>query len=404
MIHLLRLLFSVLFLLVCSLPTSSRASTEERDPPSPFSVLFENGIKFEDSSRIFSSTLRFRIQNRADFLVQQIDDPENLELNTEWQVRRARLRFNGHLVDPRLRYSLQLSFSRRDQDWDESQFPHVLRDAMVFYDITPSWQVSFGQGKLPGNRQRVVSSGELQFVDRSIVNAAFNIDRDFGFQTQYRANLGERARAILKGSVTSGEGRNRSVKNDGRLFTVGRVEVLPMGEFQNNGDYYESDLAFESDLKLSLALTYASLAGAARANGTVGEIFTTTGAEGDPWARRDQQVLFLDAMAKWEGFSLLTEYARRWSLVPEINDSQSLLVGSGLNFQFGKMISERREFAFRFATVTPDPVSKRDHDEIRDWAVVFNQFLNGHRVKLQSEVGLQERRQAYLRLQVELGI
>jgi hypothetical protein len=38
----------------------------------------------------------------------------------------------------------------------------------------------FGQTKLPGNNQRVVSSGSLEFTDRTINNSRFNIDRDFG--------------------------------------------------------------------------------------------------------------------------------------------------------------------------------------------------------------------------------
>jgi hypothetical protein len=39
-----------------------------------------------------------------------------------------------------------------------------------------------GQTKLPGNNQRVVSSGSLEFTDRTINNSRFNIDRDFVFR------------------------------------------------------------------------------------------------------------------------------------------------------------------------------------------------------------------------------
>jgi hypothetical protein len=44
----------------------------------------------------------------------------------------------------------------------------------------PTKIVGFGQTKLPGNNQRVVSSGSLEFTDRTINNSRFNIDRDFG--------------------------------------------------------------------------------------------------------------------------------------------------------------------------------------------------------------------------------
>jgi hypothetical protein len=43
----------------------------------------------------------------------------------------------------------------------------------------------FGQTKLPGNNQRVVSSGSLEFTDRTINNSRFNIDRDFGLFLDY---------------------------------------------------------------------------------------------------------------------------------------------------------------------------------------------------------------------------
>ena len=63
-------------------------------------------------------------------------------------------------------------------------------DAVLKNHINENWSLWFGQTKLPGNRERVYSSQELQFVDRSLVNARFNLDRDVGVQTisqgQYR--------------------------------------------------------------------------------------------------------------------------------------------------------------------------------------------------------------------------
>jgi hypothetical protein len=50
----------------------------------------------------------------------------------------------------------------------------------VLYKPTKNWTIGFGQTKLPGNNQRVVSSGSLEFTDRTINNSRFNIDRDFG--------------------------------------------------------------------------------------------------------------------------------------------------------------------------------------------------------------------------------
>ena len=135
----------------------------------------------------FSVGLRFRIQNRAGFVFSEMADGSWALTTSEFRVRRLRLRLDGFVLNPKWAYAVQLSFSRADQDWDNSKVPNVLRDAMVFYRPNKRLTFAFGQGKLPGNRQRVVSSGEQQFADRSIVNATFNIDRDFGFHTTWIA-------------------------------------------------------------------------------------------------------------------------------------------------------------------------------------------------------------------------
>jgi hypothetical protein len=44
-------------------------------------------------------------------------------------VRRFRLRFEGHLLSPKLEYKLQLSFSKRDMDLDSGD-PQIVRDAV----------------------------------------------------------------------------------------------------------------------------------------------------------------------------------------------------------------------------------------------------------------------------------
>lgn len=387
-------------------PNGQRATFTgaETGDAGPFhEVVFTQGVGFRNPENTISVNMRFRIQNRADFFFDQTDRPNAPDLRTEWQTRRARLRFNGHVVNPRFRYTLQLSFSSADQDWDNARVPNVLRDAMLTYDVTPAWQVGFGQGKLPGNRQRVVSSGDLQFVDRSTLNARFNIDRDFGFQTQYTLELGEQL-VIAKGAITSGESRNRNVRNENNPVTTARLEYLPFGKFERNGDYFESDLAFETTPKLSIGVSAATMAGAPRENGTIGAIFTTTGQQGGTTARRTQEVQFADLMFKYRGFSVLAEWAHRRAENPIVNEKQAVLNGWATNVQVGQMLTSQDEIAVRHSLIEPEDEVRAIHRRTQDWAMVYNRFLNGHRTKLQGEIGLQEAREAYARLQFELGI
>lgn len=385
-------------------PKTEPISSAELGDAGPFeAVRFGSGWEFRTADGKNMLALRFRMQNRADVIHTVDPAPGTPEWAHEMQVRRMRVRLNGHVVDPKLRYLVQLSFSRRDMDWDASQQPNVLRDAMITYDVLPNWQVGFGQGKLPGNRQRVVSSGDLQFVDRSIVNAAFNVDRDFGFQTQYRAKLGDQL-LIAKAAVISGEGRNGNARSDGRLATAARVEWLPFGEFSRSGDYFESDLAREPSPKLSIGYAYAAFPGTYRANGTVGTFFTEDGTRSGTPARTDMDLHFADAVFKWQGWSAYVEWARRDATRVIMNSKQAALEGQGYNVQLGRMVSDDKEVALKHSAVLPRGLSVGRYSEDRDWAAVFNWFVNGHRVKLQGEVGLIEAKSQYARFQVELGI
>jgi hypothetical protein len=121
-----------------------------------------------------------RIQNRIGAIFTENENGKWELTDSEFRARRVRLRLDGFVFDPKWTYALQLSFTRADQDWDVSNVPNILRDSMIFYRPNKHWTIGFGQCKLPGNRQRVISSGEQQFTDRSLVNSTFNIDRDFG--------------------------------------------------------------------------------------------------------------------------------------------------------------------------------------------------------------------------------
>jgi phosphate-selective porin OprO and OprP len=382
-------------------PTLASAELGDASPFTP--VTFGDGIEFYLPRSRFRMNLRFRMQNLADFNLMDNSPPNASAHEFDWAVRRLRMRMNGTVISPRLQYLLQLSFSRDDQNWDESQVPNVIRDAMIMYQVSDRWQLAFGQGKLPGNRQRVVSSGDQQFVDRSLVNQYFNIDRDFGFQARWSKQWRE---DVLRWNVaiTSGMGRNRSVPADHRLFYTTRLEWLPNGEFSQNGDYFESDLAFEQKLKMSFAITSAFLDGAARNNGTVGPYFFLPPPENDQLARKSPWVHYADALFKWRGTSLYLEWVTRQLSQPQVSPQQAFLVGQGFNVQLGKMVSQNIELTARHSAILPQQSVEDLYPRLRQWVVGTNYFLNGHRVKLQANMGRTEGIDHFIRLQMELGI
>ncbi len=97
---------------------------------------------------------------------------------------------------------------------------------MIKWNFYGNFELWAGQTKLPGNVERVVSSGDLQLIDRSLPNSRFNIDRDMGIQLRHHFQAGSfslgKICAIPKerGNITEG--------NEGGLQYTGRIEVHPL--------------------------------------------------------------------------------------------------------------------------------------------------------------------------------
>ena len=106
---------------------------------------------------------------------------ESVEQN--FLVRRSRLKFDGFAYSPKLRYKVELGLSNRDMsggnDFNRNT-PRYILDAVIMWEFAKNWELWAGQTKLPGNIERVISSGDLQLIDRSLLNSRFTLDRDMG--------------------------------------------------------------------------------------------------------------------------------------------------------------------------------------------------------------------------------
>ncbi|MCH5597350.1 porin [Niabella ginsengisoli] len=173
----------------------------------------DKGLQFKKGEN-FLLNFRFRTQLRAGYF-SRLDD-EN-EPGFEAIVRRMRLRFEGHLLSPKLEYKIQLSFANRDMDL-ESGAPQIVRDAVFYYKPNSFWSFGMGQTKLPGNRERVNSSGELQMPDRSIANGEFTVDRDFGIFVDRDFEIKKHV-IQLRTAISTGEGRGQLKTDDGLAYT-----------------------------------------------------------------------------------------------------------------------------------------------------------------------------------------
>ncbi len=372
--------------------------------PSPY-FTYGSGLGMISPDSLFMLNIRFRMQNRAAFTT--VDENDLSIDQVEARVRRLRLRFEGFIYTPKLYYLIQLAFSRADMDYDDTGFPNVIRDAMVIYRFNERFAIGLGQTKLPGNRQRVNSSGDLQLPDRSIVNSTFNIDRDFGAQVYYNNNI-QGFHYVLRGAISSGDGRNINASDRGLAYT-GRLELLPLGRFTNGGDYFEGDLVRESKPKISVGLTLTSNQDAIRTGGQLGTFL---------YEPRDIETRMLDFLYKHNGWSLSTEFLKRTSPNPLTQntdgDIRYVYAGHGENYQASYLFKKNYELTGRFSRVRPDAPIQLFEEEVKQYTLGATKYIRGHRLKLQADVTYEQNHwlqdtntdlnRWQFRLQIEAGI
>ena len=325
-------------------------------------------------------------------------------------VRRARLKFSGFAYSPKLKYKLELGLSNRDIGKASSftnEAPKYILDAVVKWNFSGNFVLWFGQTKLPGNRERVISSGDLQQVDRSLLNSRFNIDRDMGFQLRHHFNLTDTFIVKEMFAVSQGEGRNITTGNLGGHQYTSRVELLPFGKFASKGDYRGSDLKFEPTPKLALGFTYDFNNDAVKNRSNQGSYMTNdTG-----FYSTNISTVFVDAMYKHRGFSVMAEYAYRDAEDAFAKNSDGTLtgdlvqVGNALNLQTGYLLSKTLEISGRYTNIDWDSDITGKGAE-NQYTLGLSKYIVGHKLKVQTDVSYldlaSKTNQFMYRLQVDI--
>ena len=244
----------------------------------------------------------------------------------------------------------------------------------------------------------VISSANLQLVDRSLLNSLFNIDRDIGFQLRHHIELTDSfiIREIF--AFSQGEGRNFTTGNLGGHQYTGRIELLPFGYFTNKGDYFGSDLAREQQPKLMLGATYDYNDNAVRNRSNMGRyMITDTG-----FYETSIQTLFVDAMFKYRGFSFMAEYASRAADDPiAVNSDGSptgvvVQEGDAVNLQTGYLFKNNWEIAGRFSHIALNENVTGTGPQSQ-YTLGVSKYIVGHKLKVQTDLN-------YLDLDNDTGV
>lgn len=267
-----------------------------------FSFKPGRGFELATADGRYALTIRARVQVRYD-----LEHPNAPGRPVEHliQVRRARLQLAGNVFGQHNHYYVQFGFSPRDMlrglPDDSPALRYVpVRDARLEFTYLRDFTIWLGQMKVPFSQQRVISSGNLQLVDRSLANEEFNLDRDVGVQVRSEdlAGVGRLKYAL---GVFLGDGRNAfELTRTGAMY-VGRLAVLPLGRFD---DESEGDLERLKRPGLALAGAYAYHDDAPGDRGV-------HGARPADGGTTDMHHMTADVLFKWRGLSIESAFHLR---------------------------------------------------------------------------------------------
>ncbi|MFT7589317.1 MAG: phosphate-selective porin OprO/OprP [Limisphaerales bacterium] len=355
----------------------------------PSDTTSERFQKMEGNVSNFNLKLGFRFQNlyTGEWEVNE-GSLENYE--GAFLVRRARLKFDGWALSKKLKFKMELGLSNRDLSGGSGpefrKASNLVLDASLSWNFYKNFIIQLGQGKLPGNRERIISSGNMQFVDRSRLNSRFTLDRDFGIQIKNHNKIGNNF--IIKEviAISQGEGRNVTAGDFNGYGYTFKVEVYPFGNFVGSkGAYKGADLKKSTTPKLAIAAAYDINVNAVRERGQLGDFIMTE----DAYFGKTLQTYFIDLMFKYQGFSLMAEYADRKTQDgnPTIVDPADEVIGTfytgkGLNVQMGYLFYKNWEIAFRYTDINPD---KEVAEEENYYTVGLSKYIVGHKLKVQTD-------------------
>ena len=375
------------------------------------------GFTLETRDGLWKTAIQFRFQGRYSYSRRTDADSFsdfNADNESTFELRRVRMKIGGHAYQPWIKHYIEVNWQSTSNSGSSSGSTSLLTWRFTL-DKYKWAQLRLGQWKVNYNRERVDSSGKQQFIERSIVNTVFTLDRQTGMMLMGHLAPGTFADSWYHLGVFTGSGRGEDNDDDNMMW---------LGRFQWN--FFGRDLkSSQSDVKYHENPT-ASIAFAAYTNigkctrwsssgcGTLQPGFTTS--LGFPYTSASTAVngqFRTDGMVeefafKWRGLSIQHEY--HWKQIKDAGrpavagvftptmfvtpiaaagQSKTNLMGSYAQIGYFPhylipAVPKPLEVAFRYAFVDPNVGAK--HDRLEEFTTAVNWFFAGHRNKITMDV------------------
>jgi len=284
------------------------------------------------------------------------------ERENEYNSRRSYLQFSGNAVKEKVSFLFQLDYSLTEP----------LLDAWLAYHPYKFLTIAVGQKQtFLNNREMMFREDRLQFTNRSFLSNNFsNTGRELGVFVS--SKFGNSFGIAPMFAITSGDGRNSFGENSrdadlGGVKYGGRLDLYPLGFFKEGNDLTSTDLLHEEKLKFVVGAAASKNTGASNA---VGEghgnyiLYDVNGVNNYP----DYTQIYIDILFKYQGFSLLGEYANTSASnidITYVNEnattvlaptqiSEFLALGESFNIQAGYVTLSGFSFDVRYENTNPE--------------------------------------------------
>ncbi|MBD3627225.1 porin [Cyclobacterium sp.] len=321
----------------------------------------------------FGGRLQFRFATPSDQDPITYDDFFEQKQNL-FKINRARLKVGGHAYQPWLKYyfEYELGASR-------------LLDFRVMVEKWPWLSFKVGQWKSEYTRERVISSGNQQMMERSIINRPFTLDRQQGVTLYGRWDGGGLADFNYHLMVLTGTGIGARNNDDQNLMYSGRLQwnilgdgVAMSGSALTHHQKPVASLAWAGATNTSQYTRYSSQGG--------GQL---VGFEGSNPGQYQIDQYLLESTLKYKSFSWHSEFHRKSifdNQLQELTKLQGWFVQGGfiLNPHARDKNKPLLELASRYAFYQPNSALEMNNEE--EISLAFNCFFNGHQNKLTADI------------------
>jgi len=284
-------------------------------------------------------------------------------------ISRARIKIGGHV------YKSYYTFYF-EQDIKGAN----LLDFRVQIEKYAFLKLRVGQWKARYTRERVISSGKQQGLERSLINRVFTIDRQQGISLFGNLDGGGAANFSYWTSIFTGMGRGSSNNDDNNLMYLLRFQWNPNGEVVR---FSGSDLEYHKKFISSIAF-------AGVTNTSAYTAFSTRGGEqlfgfepGEDGQYKVDQLLFETAF-KYRGISWQQELHYK-NIDDKVNLEQTTLTGNYFqigyffHYAFPKFPKSLEIFARQaFYDANIDMAGNNNYE----YTIGCNWFFKGHKNKL----------------------